>query len=134
MGVISRIPLAFFIQRSGLRSNNFLAILGLLAILISVFTFDSSIPFPSYYTLIPVIGTMIIILFANNNTFVAKILSIKFIVSLGLISYSLYLWHQPIFSFLKHLLFDEPTNVQNFIAILLVFCVSFFMELCGKTI
>ena len=118
--------LAFFIQRRGLRSNNFLAILGLLAILISVFTFDSSIPFPSYYTLIPVIGTMIIILFANNNTFVAKILSIKFIVSLGLISYSLYLWHQPIFSFLKHLLFNEPTNVQNFIAILLVFCVSFF--------
>lgn len=48
--------LAFFIQRRGLRSNNFLAILGLLAILISVFTFDSSIPFPSYYTLIPVIA------------------------------------------------------------------------------
>ena len=118
--------LAFFIQKRGLKNNNFLAMIGLFAILISVFTFDSSIPFPSHYTLIPVFGTMAIILFANKNTLVAKILSIKFIVSLGLISYSLYLWHQPIFSFLKHLLFDEPNNFQNFIAILLIFCVSFF--------
>ena len=117
---------AFFIQKKGFLSNNLFSILGLIAILFSVFTFDSSTPFPSLYTLIPVFGTVAIIVFANGTTLVARILRIRIIVGLGLISYSLYLWHQPIFSFLKHLLFAKPTYLQSLSAFVLIFIISFF--------
>ena len=117
---------AFFIKKKGVISNNILATLGFFAILVSVFTFDRSTPFPSQYTLIPVIGTMAIIVFANGATFVAQILRIKIIVGLGLISYSLYLWHQPVFSFLKHLIFTKPSYLQSFSSMVLIFLISFF--------
>ena len=52
-------------------------------------------------TLIPIIGTCLIILFASKDEIITKILSSKFFVSIGLISYSLYLWHYPVFAFLR---------------------------------
>ena len=117
---------AFFIQKKGLLSNNFFATLGLVAIIVSVFMFDSSTPFPSYYTLVPVFGAIAIITFANGKTLVAQILRARIIVGLGLISYSLYLWHQPVFSFLKHLLFAKPTYFQSFVALVFIFLISLF--------
>ena len=117
---------AFFIQKKGLLSNNFLATLGLVAIIFSVFVFDSSTPFPSYYTLVPVLGAMAIIIFLYEKTLVAQILRARIIVGLGLISYSLYLWHQPVFSFLKHLLFTKPTYFQSFVALVLICLISIF--------
>ena len=56
-------------------------------------------PHPSIYTTIPIIGVSLIILFSNKETYVKKLLSFKILVLVGLISYSLYLWHYPIFSF-----------------------------------
>ena len=117
---------AFFIQKKGVLSNNFLATLGLVLIIVSVFVFDSSTPFPGYHTLVPVLGTVAIIIFANDKTLVAQILRVRIIVGLGLISYSLYLWHQPVFSFLKHFLFTKPTYFQNFNAFVLIFLISIF--------
>ena len=117
---------AIFINKKGLPSNNFLATIGLLAIFFSIFVFDRSTIFPSYYTFMPVLGTMAVIVFANGTTLVAKILRYKMMVGIGLISYSLYLWHQPIFSFLKHLIFTKPTYFQNFSAMLLIFFISLF--------
>ena len=126
MGAVSRKFGCFFIQKKGFKNNNFFSILGLLAILISVFTFDRSTPFPSFFTLLPVVGTMAIIIFANEKNLVAQFLRNKFFVSVGLISYSLYLWHQPIFAFLKHLKFIEPNIYENFCALLVIFLVSIF--------
>ena len=117
---------AFYIKKRGFRNNNFFSILGLLAILISVFVFDRSTPFPSFYTLFPIVGTMLIIVFANEKNLVAQLLRNKLFVSLGLISYSLYLWHQPIFAFLKHLKFTEPNFYENFCALLIILLVSTF--------
>ena len=68
---------AFFIKKNGSLSNNLISISGLVAILYSIFVFDISTPFPSQYTLIPVLGTMAIIIFANGSTLVAQILRIK---------------------------------------------------------
>jgi peptidoglycan/LPS O-acetylase OafA/YrhL len=117
---------AIFINKKGLPSNNFLATIGLLAIFFSIFVFDRSTIFPSFYTFMPVLGTMAVIVFANGTTLVAKILRYRMMVGIGLISYSLYLWHQPIFSFLKHLIFTKPTYFQNFIAMVLILFISFF--------
>ncbi len=82
-------------QREGL------SILGFVMIIYSIFFFDKSIPFPSFYTLIPVVGTCLVIVFSNEHSIVGRILSLRAVVFIGLISYSLYLWHQPIFAFLR---------------------------------
>jgi len=79
--------------------NNFLIFTGFSFILSSFYFFNDKMSLPAYPTLLPIIGTSILIIFTGKNDFITKFLSNKFIVFLGLISYSLYLWHYPIFSF-----------------------------------
>ena len=71
-------------------------------LLYSIVVFDERIPSPSIYTLIPVLGTALIICYANNKTLIGKLLGYQVLVGLGLVSYSAYLWHQPIFSLARH--------------------------------
>jgi peptidoglycan/LPS O-acetylase OafA/YrhL len=72
---------------------------GLAMIAYALFVFDDHISHPSYATLVPVAGTMIVLWFARPGEFVTDLLSSRPAVTLGLISYSLYLWHFPIFAF-----------------------------------
>lgn len=56
-------------------------------------------PFPSAWTLLPVCGTVLIILFAAPRTLCGRMLSLGPLVAIGLISYSAYLIHQPLLAF-----------------------------------
>ena len=85
--------------------------IGLLSLTYSVFIFDNKTPFPSLYTLAPTIGTALIILFASSTTLVGRLLGTNFFVSIGLISYSAYLWHQPMLAFARHAYQGESTQV-----------------------
>jgi peptidoglycan/LPS O-acetylase OafA/YrhL len=76
--------------------------LGVALILYAVFAFSKATPFPGFYALVPTIGTVLIILFATQQTTVGKFVGNKAFVGVGLISYSAYLWHQPLFAFGKH--------------------------------
>ena len=81
---------------------NYFPFIGILLILFSFIKLDNNYSqHPSMLTLIPIIGTCLIILFASKDEIITKILSSKFFVSIGLISYSLYLWHYPVFAFLR---------------------------------
>jgi peptidoglycan/LPS O-acetylase OafA/YrhL len=98
---------------------------GLTMVIASFFCFDADTPFPSFYTLLPVIGASLIIIFADRQTLAGKLLSLKPIVAVGLISYSLYLWHQPLFAFLRMKSSGEPSEAQFILAVLLTFVLAF---------
>lgn len=93
------------------QSSNILSIAGLALIVSSVFYYDGSTPFPSVYALVPVVGTTLVILFANRGTWAARLLSAAPFVGIGLISYSAYLWHQPLFAFARLRSVQEPDNL-----------------------
>ena len=100
---------AFIVQKNGVRKNNFLALLGLAAIIFSIFAYDETTPFPSLYALVPVLGVVLLILYADKDTLTAKLLGTKALVGFGLISYSAYLWHQPLFAFARIKSAAEPS-------------------------
>lgn len=100
--------------------------IGLFLIAFSILFFNDTMFHPSFYTLSPIIGVCLIIWFSNKDEFITKMLSSKLFVSIGLISYSLYLWHYPIFSFYRNIFFFNPSSINSKIfVILLLFATSF---------
>lgn len=99
LGVLCALYLQKHTPLTGL-SAEIMSVAGLIAIVTSITLLHSGIPFPSVYTLIPTLGTVALIL-SNSQTLVSRLLSTKVLVGIGLISYSAYLWHQPLFVFAR---------------------------------
>lgn len=78
------------------------SLLGAGLLLYAIFGFDQRTPFPGLYALLPTVGTALIIVYCGPQTWVGKVLCSPAFVGVGLISYSAYLWHQPLFAFAKH--------------------------------
>jgi peptidoglycan/LPS O-acetylase OafA/YrhL len=73
-------------------------IFGLAAVLVAVLTFDQSTVFPGWAALLPVLGaTSLIWSGTQGTTWVGRVLGHRVLVWVGLLSYSLYLWHWPIY-------------------------------------
>ncbi len=81
---------------------------GLGLILVSIFAYDSLTPYPSSYTLLPVLGAAMVIAFATQGTVVNVLLSRPVFVGIGLISYSVYLWHYPLLVFARIRSLSDP--------------------------
>jgi peptidoglycan/LPS O-acetylase OafA/YrhL len=77
------------------------SVVGLLMILTGCVLLSDAVPFPGWAALLPTVGTALMI-GGGATTLMARALSVGPVVYLGRISYSLYLWHWPIFIFLKH--------------------------------
>ncbi|WP_289034217.1 acyltransferase family protein [uncultured Roseibium sp.] len=112
-----------FFQRRGREG---LAALGLMIVCACVFIFSPETRFPSVYTLLPIGGTMLLILFAGDgNGLVTRTLSLKGVVGIGLISYSAYLWHQPIFALARIYSVDGPGMAMMAVLIALTFLLAY---------
>ena len=93
-------------------------IIGLLLILISIVFIDDNILHPSFITIIPILGTCIIIYFSRKNDIATSLLSAKPVIFIGAISYSIYLWHQPLFVFYR----IKVGSIDNKISLMLTVC------------
>lgn len=83
-----------------LRKNNWAAGFGLGLIVLSMGLYGPETRFPGFNALLPVAGTALVLSCAQG-TWVARLLSVPALVTMGLISYSVYLWHQPLFAFAR---------------------------------
>ena len=99
---------ATWLYKNPARESGWLSLAGLGLILASVFLYDKNTPFPSAYALAPVLGTALVVLFSSSNTLVGKVLSHHYLVWVGLISFSIYLWHQPLFAFARVRTLENP--------------------------
>ncbi|MCL4768602.1 MAG: acyltransferase [Hyphomicrobiaceae bacterium] len=86
------------------------SLVGLALICYAVVAFDHATPFPSIYTLVPTLGAGLVIAFAREATLVHKLLSLRAVVGLGLISYSVYLWHHPLYVFARIWSLEQPSQ------------------------
>ncbi|MBC7505317.1 MAG: acyltransferase, partial [Sandarakinorhabdus sp.] len=85
-----------------------LAALGIAAIVLAIFAYDETTRFPGVAALLPVIGTVLILAFATPATLAGRLLALPPLLWLGTISYSAYLWHQPLFAFARLMLVNRP--------------------------
>ena len=74
--------------------------IGLFLVLLGLFATPRDVAWPGSWTVIPVMGTVLIVVFGTVPSLARSVLSIRPLVGIGLISYSAYLWHQPILGFL----------------------------------
>ena len=94
-----------------------LGIIGLAMIGYAVFAFDEATAFPGLNALFPCLGTALLIYVgqaqnARWQTAATALLSLRPLVFTGLISYSLYLIHWPIVSFLHYQALEPPGALQ----------------------
>ena len=110
---------AFCVPVSRAWVRNGMAWLGLLGILCPFFFYSSQTSFPGLAALPPVVGAALLIwsgmAFEKNSSasFLSRVLAVRPFVWIGLISYSLYLWHWPIFAFTKYFWNSTPSPLIN---------------------
>lgn len=107
-------------------NRTILVLAGVLLMAGSVLLFDRDTRHPSAITLLPVLGAAIFIYFANNEKIISKFFSNKIMVSIGLISFSLYLWHYPIFAFIDSFQYSHGDIFKKNIFFASIFIVVIF--------
>ena len=100
-------------------------LVGLLLIVMGMYLVNEN-TIASSEALYVVVGSMLIIYFATHDTFVGKLLSFKPFVWIGMISFSLYLWHQPVFVTFRLISLSEPSPVSYIPYIVLSIGLSIF--------
>ncbi|MFJ2711234.1 acyltransferase family protein [Pseudomonas sp. NPDC087346] len=118
--MLAVMPAPKLVVRTWLRQLVGLA--GLAAVLVAVFTFDKSTVFPGWAALLPVLGTTALIWSgAQGSTWAGRLLSLRALVWVGLLSYSLYLWHWPVYVYANAISIDgiQPLEAIGWMALAL---------------
>ena len=104
--------------------NNFLSILSFFLIIFLILFYNENIFNKSIFNILIVLSSCLFLLSKKNNFIKNKILSNKFIVSIGLISYSLYLIHYPILSFSRIIEFTQGDILKKLFLIIIIIILS----------
>ncbi len=99
--------------------------IGFVLIFISIIVFDENTSFPSYNALLPVIGCCFILISKSKKCFSYSVLTDQRLVFVGVISYSVYLWHWPVIVFNNWLNPYDKTISQYLIISVIIFMLSF---------
>ena len=105
--------------------HEFLAFSGVVLIVGSSIFLSNETMFPGLMALLPTIGAALIIAYAREGTFAAQILQLKGFVLIGLVSYSLYLWHQPVLALARIMLSHELNLFEILLLIVLIFLMAY---------
>ncbi|HMI18738.1 MAG TPA: acyltransferase family protein [Sphingomonas sp.] len=98
-------------------ARSIVGLAGLAGILLPMATTLLPLPFPGLGAVAPVLGAAAVIYAGSGGKhLVSPILSWKPIVFVGLISYSLYLWHWPVLAFARYWAIDDPLTPGQAIA------------------
>lgn len=91
---------------------------GLAIILSTVWGFGATMPYPSFWAVLPVAGVCAVILagISRPESTSARLLSLSPFVGLGLVSYALYLWHWPLLTFARLYRFGETSLLIDVLA------------------
>ena len=110
------------VQRTWLREA--LAVLGFALIVAGCLRFYRNMPFPGALALAPCMGAALLIQAgAAGQTLIGRFISARPIIFIGVISYSLYLWHWPIIVFFQ-LWWVKPIGGAEVLGVFLVSCAA----------
>lgn len=90
--------------------RNVISLSGFILLVASVCTIEEGTGFPGWWAIMPVIGTVLVILAGPQSVMNRWVLANRAMVFVGLISYPLYLWHWPILSFLSIVETESPVS------------------------
>lgn len=105
--------------------NNTLSFLGLVLIVIALFSIDKKTFFPGWWAALPVLGTVLLLLSGQQAWFNRIILSHPVLVRIGLISFPLYLWHWPCLVFARLITGDALSSGLRISLILLTIALAY---------
>lgn len=100
-----------------------LAVAGLSLIAGSLFFIDRNTSFPGVNSLYPCLGTALLIHAGARNNITSSLLCHRVVVFIGLISYSLYLWHWPVLALVRYRGIN-PSGLTGAAAVVLIFILS----------
>lgn len=98
--------------------SNTLSLLGCLFLVYGFWQINKTLSFPGVWAVVPVLGTLLIILAGPKAWINRYVLSNKILVWFGLISFPLYLWHWPLLSFLRIIEGDVPAAVLRVVVVI----------------
>lgn len=98
-----------------------LGAVGFAMMIVPVFVYDEEVPFPGPFALVPTLGCALCLRFVDGGTRVGRLLSLPALVAVGLVSYSAYLWHQPLFAFVRYTRQDDLTLAQTLLLLVATF-------------
>ena len=80
--------------------------------------------YPNWWAVGVCISAALLIYLGNDKNLITKILSWKPLVFIGILSYSLYIWHWPVFAFASYYVIDDTIHIK-FLCLLLSFILAF---------
>jgi peptidoglycan/LPS O-acetylase OafA/YrhL len=106
---------------------------GMTIIIIAIILGDESTRHPGLLTLLPVVGTALLIGFGREPSLTSRLLNNKLLVAIGKLSYGLYLWHFPILALWRIDKGTELDGVETTAAMVLTFACSYLMWKFAET-